>query len=122
MAESTIIREKVILLVEEQTRKGKEGQYTERVVECEGKKYTIGKNSRDKVEVGKTYEFNLSKSEYNDKLYYWANLANSKKEQPPKPSVDTDSTEFKNQVFSYLRGLDRQKQIATVKYILDNLN
>lgn len=122
MAESVIVKEKVVLVVGEQTRRGKEGQYTEKVVECEGKKYTIGKYSKDKVEIGKTYSFDLSKSEYNDKLYYWANLSNNRGESVPKSAMDVNSDEFKRSVFNYLKGLDRDKQIATIKYILDNLN
>lgn len=119
MADSNVVNENVSLKVGEQTKKGKEGSYVEKVVEFNGKKYVLGKADKDKVKVGETYDFKLVKSEFNDKLYYWANLVNQKKEEAP---ANTGTDEFKTKVFSYLKKLDREKQIATVKYILDNLN
>ena len=114
---STVVNESIIAKVEEITKKGKEGSYKAKVVKVEGKDYTVSKNDSEKVKVGQEYEFKLTKSEYNDKLYYWANLI--QKESQADNTKDQD--EFKREVFAWLDSLPKEQRVATIKYLIDKL-
>ena len=116
---STIVNEKVTAKVEEVSKRGKEGSFKVKVVKFNSKEYTVGKEDKDSVKVGQTYDFKLSKSEYNDKLYYWANLI--KQEQGEGSPEEGEDQAFKNQVFAYLKALPKDKKIATIEYILKTL-
>lgn len=116
---STLIEESVRLTVEEVEKRGKEGRYKEKAVKYSGKTYTVSKNDRDSVKVGKAYNFSLSKSEYNDKLYYWANLVkdeSSEKGGEGSSSEGMDSKLF----FDYWNGLTAERQMKALKYFINN--
>ena len=115
---STVVAEKVLAKVVEVTKRGKEGSYQEKVVEYNGKNYSVGKNSKDKVKVGQEYEFKLSKSEYNDKLYYWANLLeeNQSSSESSGKSGELTSKEF----FDYWDNLPAENQKKAFKYFFEN--
>ena len=115
---STVVNESVIAKVEEVSKRGKEGTYKSKVVKVNGKEYTVGKDDKDKVKVGQEYEFKLSKSEYNDKLYYWANLVESdKKDQgESQGSQSITSKEF----FDYWDNLPMDNQKKAFKYFFEN--
>lgn len=116
---STVVNESVVAKVEEVSKRGKEGNYTAKVVKFNSKEYTVSKDDKDKVKVGQEYEFKLTKSEYNDKLYYWANLVQkeTKQDQQSGPSPD----EFKKQVFAYLDSLPKEQKVLTIKYLVDRI-
>lgn len=116
---STVVNESVMAKVEEVSKRGKEGNYSAKVVKVGGKEYTVSKDDKDKVKVGQEYEFKLTKSEYNDKLYYWANLIQKEQGQGQQPAANSD--EFKKQVFSYLDGLSKEQKVLTIKYLVDRI-
>ena len=114
---STVVNDSVIAKVEEVSKRGREGSYTVKVVKVEGKEYTVSKDDKDKVKVGQEYEFKLTKSEYNDKLYYWANLI----QKEDKPGQSSSSDDFKKQVFNWLDNLPKEQKVKTIKYLIDQL-
>ena len=114
---STVVNEGIRAKVEEVSKRGKEGSYTAKVVKVEGKEYTIGKDDKEKVKTGQEYEFKLTKSEYNDKLYYWANLI----QKDSQPAQAQNADEFKRQVFAWLDSLPKEQRVATIKYLVDQL-
>ena len=118
---STVVNEKVTAKVEEVSKRGKEGSYKVKVVKFNNKEYTVGKEDKDSVKVGQTYDFKLSKSEYNDKLYYWANLVKQEQSGDKAEEGGSEDQAFKNQVFAYLKALPKDKKIATINYILNTL-
>ena len=114
---SNVVEEKVSLQVVEVEKRGKEGKYKEKAVKYKDKTYTVGKKDKDSVKVGKTYEFTLTKSEYNDKLYYWANLVESEgKKEEGSSSSNMDSKAF----FDYWAKLSPENQKKAFKYFFDN--
>ena len=115
---STVVNESVVAKVEEVSKRGKEGNYTAKIVKFNSKEYTVSKDDRDKVKVGQEYEFKLTKSEYNDKLYYWANLVQKENRQDNQSS---NSDEFKKQVFAYLDNLPKEQKVLTIKYLVDRI-
>lgn len=116
---STIVVEKILAKVEEVSKRGREGTYKAKVVKVNGKEWTISKDDKDSVEVGKEYNFKLSKSEYNDKLYYWANLIAD--EKPSASSNNTTDDDFKKQVFAWLSALDKDKKKSVITYLLEKI-
>ena len=115
---STVVNESVVAKVEEVSKRGKEGNYTAKVVKFNSKEYTVSKDDKDKVKVGQEYEFKLTKSEYNDKLYYWANLVQKETKQDQQPEGSED---FKKQVFAYLDNLPKEQKVLTIKYLVDRI-
>jgi hypothetical protein len=115
---STVVYESVLAKVEEVSKRGKEGSYTAKVVKFNSKEYTVSKDDKDKVKVGQEYEFKLTKSEYNDKLYYWANLIQKENKQDNQPG---NPDEFKKQVFAYLDNLPKEQKVLTIKYLVDRI-
>lgn len=115
---STVVNESVIAKVEEVSKRGKEGSYTVKVVKFNSKEYTVSKDDKDKVKVGQEYEFKLTKSEYNDKLYYWANLVQKETKQDQQSGAQED---FKKQVFAYLDNLPKEQKVLTIKYLVDRI-
>ena len=113
---STVVNESIVAKVEEVSKRGKEGNYTAKVVKFNSKEYTVSKDDKDKVKVGQEYEFKLTKSEYNDKLYYWANLVQkeSQGEQPDKTGIT--SKDF----FGYWDNLPMDNQKKAFKYFFEN--
>lgn len=116
---STPVKENVVCQVIQVTRRGPQGQYKDKAVQYNGKDYIVGKNDRDEVEVGKEYSFNLSKSEYNDKLYYWANLV--KDEDSSKRSNSSSSDQRKKEGFSWLNSLTKEEKKKVIIYLLDKV-
>ena len=116
---STPVKENVVGQVIQVTRRGPQGQYKEKVVQYNGKDYVVGKNDRDSVEVGKKYSFNLSKSEYNDKLYYWANLV--KDEDSDEGGNSPSSDQRKKEGFSWLNSLTKEEKKKVIIYLLDKV-
>lgn len=116
---STAVKENVVGQVIQVTRRGPQGQYKEKVVQYNGKDYVVGKNDRDSVEVGKKYSFNLSKSEYNDKLYYWANLV--KDENSDEGGNSPSSDQRKKEGFSWLNSLTKEEKKKVIIYLLDKV-
>lgn len=116
---STAVKENVVGQVIQVTRRGPQGQYKEKVVQYNGKDYVVGKNDRDSVEVGKKYSFNLSKSEYNDKLYYWANLV--KDEDSDEGGNSPSSDQRKKEGFSWLNSLTKEEKKKVIVYLLDKV-
>lgn len=117
---STVVVEKVLAKVEEVNKRGKEGTYTAKVVKYNGKEHTVSKDDKDKVKAGVEYNFKLTKSEYNDKLYYWANLIEDKT-SPESGSSEQSDEDFKKKVFAYLDGLDKEKKKSVINYLLKKL-
>lgn len=115
---STPIKENVVGQVVQVTRRGPQGQYKEKVVQYNGKDYVVGKNDRDSVEVGGKYTFNLSKNEYNDKLYYWANLV---KEGGSDNKDDSSKDQRKKEGFSWLNSLTKEEKKKVIVYLLDKI-
>jgi hypothetical protein len=113
---STVVQESVVAKVEEVSKKGREGTYKAKVIKFNSKEYTVSKDDKEKVQVGQEYEFKLTKSEYNDKLYYWANLIQKEVKQDSQSQVGSE--DFKKQVFSYLDSLSKENKIATIEYLL----
>lgn len=122
---STTVKENYIGTVSLAERRGKEGKFQVKVVSYDGKDYEVGKTYKDQVEVGGEYVFNLSKSEYNDKLYYWANLVTKRSQDKPaenkSSSVNIGDDEAKKQAFNYLNSLDKEHKISVIKYLLDRI-
>lgn len=116
---STPVKENVICQVIQVTRRGPQGQYKDKAVQYNGKDYIVGKNDRDDVEVGKKYSFNLSKSEYNDKLYYWANLVKDKVSNEEGNSSNGDQR--KKEGFSWLNSLTKEEKKKVIIYLLDKV-
>ena len=116
---STPVKENVVCQVIQVTRRGPQGQYKDKAVQYNGKDYIVGKNDRDEVEVGNEYSFNLSKSEYNDKLYYWANLV--KDEDSSKRSNSSSSDQRKKEGFSWLNSLTKEEKKKVIIYLLDKV-
>lgn len=116
---STPVKENVVGQVIQVTRRGPQGQYKEKVVQYNEKDYVVGKNDRDSVEVGKKYSFNLSKSEYNDKLYYWANLV--KDEDSDEGGNSPSSDQRKKEGFSWLNSLTKEEKKKVIVYLLDKV-
>lgn len=115
---STAVKDNVVGQVIQVTRRGPQGQYKEKVVQYNGKDYVVGKNDRDEVEVGKKYTFNLFKSEYNDKLYYWANLA---KDEDSGSMGDSSKDQRKKEGFSWLNSLTKEEKKKVIVYLLDKV-
>ena len=118
---STVVNENVTAKVEEVSKRGKEGNYTEKVVKFEGKDYTVSKGDREKVKTGSEYSFKLTKSEYNDKLYYWANLIVKEDKKTQESGDHKDPDEIKKQAFAWLNGLSKEEKVAVVKYLVDRI-
>lgn len=116
---STPVKENVICQVIQVTRRGPQGQYKDKAVQYNGKDYIVGKNDRDDVEVGKKYSFNLSKSEYNDKLYYWANLV--KEEVSNGEGNSSNRDQRKKEGFSWLNSLTKEEKKKVIIYLLDKV-
>lgn len=116
---STSVKENVVCQVIQVTRRGPQGQYKDKAVQYNGKDYIVGKNDRDEVEVGKEYSFNLSKSEYNDKLYYWANLV--KDEDSGKRGNSSSGDQRKKEGFSWLNSLTKEEKKKVIVYLLDKV-
>lgn len=116
---STPVKENVICQVIQVTRRGPQGQYKDKAVQYNGKDYIVGKNDRDDVEVGKKYSFNLSKSEYNDKLYYWANLIKDKVSNEEGNSSNRDQRNKEG--FSWLNSLTKDEKKKVIIYLLDKV-
>lgn len=116
---STPVKENVVCQVIQVTRRGPQGQYKDKAVQYNGKDYIVGKNDRDDVEVGKKYSFNLSKSEYNDKLYYWANLV--KDEDPDERGNSSSKDQRKKEGFSWLNSLTKEEKKKVIVYLLDKV-
>lgn len=116
MAET--IEESVRLVVEEEERKGRNGKYSVKIVRYKGKVWTVGKKETDKVDVGGKYEFKLVKNEYNDQIYYWANLAETDDDgdETPNKSKPSDFDKVKKDFIKYFesQSLEKQKQILGV--------
>lgn len=117
--------DRISLVVESEKRKGRNGDYTVKVVKHNGKSWTVGKKGQDKVEVGGTYPFKLEKSEYNDQIYYWANLIEDETEKPdkkPEQKPEQPSSAITNTQFvAYFKSLDKEKKITALKYLLDQM-
>lgn len=115
---STVVSESITAKVEEVSKRGKEGSYKSKVVKFNNKEYTVSKDDKDKVKVGQEYLFKLTKSEYNDKLYYWANLIESDKkdEGESQGSSGITSKEF----FDYWDSLPMDNQKKAFKYFFEN--
>ena len=115
---STVVQESIIAKVEEVSKRGKEGTYKVKVVKFNNKEYSVSKDDKDSVKVGQEYEFKLTKSEYNDKLYYWANLIETgKKESGESQSSPTfTSKDF----FDYWDNLPMDNQKKAFKYFFEN--
>lgn len=116
---STPVKENVVCQVIQVTRRGPQGQYKDKAVQYNGKDYIVGKNDRDDVEVGKQYSFNLSKSEYNDKLYYWANLV--KDEDSDERGNSSSKDQRKKEGFSWLNSLTKEEKKKVIVYLLDKV-
>lgn len=116
MASTTVV-ESIKAKVEEVSKKGREGSYKVKVVKANGKEWTVSKDDKDSVKVGQEYNFKLSKSEYNDKLYYWANLLKS--EEAPEDGESQD--EFKSKVFKWLAALDTDQKKKVIVYLLERI-
>lgn len=116
---STPVKENVVCQVIQVTRRGSQGQYKDKAVQYNGKDYIVGKNDRDDVEVGKKYSFNLSKSEYNDKLYYWANLV--KGEDSSEGGNSPSKDQRKKEGFSWLNSLTKEEKKKVIVYLLDKV-
>lgn len=119
MANSTVINEDVVAKVVQIEKRGKEGSYKELAVKVNGKDHVISKNDKSKVKVGQEYHFKLTKSEYNDKLYYWANLIDNNEDSGSGSSGEGD--DFKKQVFSWLNKLSTEEKKKTISYLLERL-
>lgn len=124
MAADTIV-ESVELEVQSEKRKGQGGKdYDTLFVEHKGKKWTIGKKSADHVKKGNTYDFNLQKSEWNDKIYYWANLnedvddKSEKKDKADDDKKDSSNGVTNTQVVEYFKALPMSKKISMLQYLL----
>lgn len=121
---STVVEEDIVGKVVQVKKKGKEGEYQAKVVQYKNKDYEVGKNYKDQVTVGKEYHFKLTKSEFNDKLYYWANLIEkglkSEGDTPNQSETPAEDT-LKKQVFKYLEGLDKDKKKAVINYLIERL-
>ena len=113
---STVVEEKVSAKVVEVEKRGKEGKYKEKAVKYNDKTFIVSKKDKDSVKVGETYEFSLTKSEFNDKLYYWANLKIEKKAEGEEPSKGMDSKAF----FDYWSTLPAENQKKAFKYFFEN--
>lgn len=118
MSTSTVINEDILAEVVEVTQRGRGGSYQNKVVQVNGKDHVVSKNDKDKVQVGKSYHFRLTKSEYNDKLYYWANLIEDKE---PESSSEKSEDDFKRQAFAWMKKLDTEKKKEIIKYLLDRI-
>lgn len=124
MAQGTVVKEEVTAKVTEVSKRGREGSYKEKVVQFNGKDYTVGKNDKDKVKVGREYDFKLTKSEYNDKLYYWANLisegsndgGNQSGSNNRKNSGDNDGIDWDG-----LKALNTVKKVKLAKWLLEQV-
>lgn len=116
---STVVVENVRAKVEEVSKRGKEGSYKAKVVKVNGKEWSVSKDDKDKVKVGQEYNFKLSKSEYNDKLYYWANLI--AEEGSGSGQSEIDDGEFKKKVFDWLSKLDKDKKKSVITYLLERI-
>ena len=115
---STVVLESLSAKVEEVSKKGREGSYKVKVVKANGKEWSVSKDDKDKVQVGREYNFKLSKSEYNDKLYYWANLIKS--ENTDIQDLE-DGDEFKQKVFSWLKNLSYEEKKKVIIYLIDKM-
>lgn len=117
---STVVVENVRAKVEEVSKRGKEGSYKAKVVKVNNKEWTISKDDKDRVNVGQEYDFKLSKSEYNDKLYYWANLISNESSDSGQSSIEVED-ELKKKVFDYLNSLDKDKKKSVIDYLLKRI-
>lgn len=116
---STVVVESIRAKVEEVSKRGKEGSYKAKVVKVNGKEWSVSKDDKDKVKVGQEYDFKLSKSEYNDKLYYWANLISEGSSDSGQ--LEIDEGEFKKKVFDWLSKLDKDKKKQVINYLLERI-
>lgn len=112
--------ESIRLTVEEEKRKGRSGDYTVKVVKSQGKTWTVGKKDQENVKVGQEYTFSLQKSEYNDSIYYWANLAKDDSKKGEEGSSNSAGITNKD-VVSYFKALDKDAQKKMIAYLVDLL-
>lgn len=121
MAADTIV-ESIQLEVLSEKRKGQGGKdYETLYVEYNGKKWTVGKKSSDRVKRGEKYDFNLQKSEWKDKIYYWANLNDDSgsEEAPRKDEPSQGPGEVTNtQIVEYFRALSLEKKLRMLQYLI----
>lgn len=108
----------ISLVVEEETRKGREGDYKVKVVKNQDKSWTVGKKYQDKVEVGKTYTFELQKSEYKDQIYYWANLIESQQQPTQSDAAQSQQIITNTQVVEYFKNLDATAKKNMIQYLV----
>lgn len=109
----------IVLKVETETRKRRDGDQQVLVVKHKGKSWTVSKNNLDSVEVGKSYDFNLVKSEWKDSLYYWANL-NEPSGQESK-ATETSEEISNREFFDYFKSFTRDQKIKAIKYFIDQI-
>lgn len=108
------------LKVEEEKRKGRNGDYTTKVVKDQGKTWTVSKKDQDAVKVGYTYDFSLAKSEYNDSIYYWANLLSSSDVRSEESSSSSSKITNK-EVVAYFNALDKDAKKKMIAYLVEQL-
>ena len=122
MANKTVVVEDSLAEVVLVEKRGKEGPYKAKVVKVNNKDWVVSKNDKDKVKVGQKYHFELSKSEYDDKLYYWANLIDGGEGDDSKNSNSSvNDQDFKKKVFSWLNNLSPEEKKKTIIYLLEKL-
>ena len=99
------------------------GKVDRKVVKHNGKIWTVGKKGRDKVEVGKSYNFDLEKSEYNDKIYYWANLVESETNSNTGDGSTSASDEktVKSNFMTWFDSQSQNKKIEVITVLLGHL-
>lgn len=120
MAADTIV-ESIELMVESEKRKGQGGkEFNTLIVKHNGKIWTVGKKSADSVKEGETYNFNLQKSEWKDKIYYWANLNNSDEKPKKENNIENGTAcEITNtRVVEYFKKLTLQKKLRMLQYLI----
>ena len=113
--------ESIVLKVEEETRKGRNGDYTVKVVKSQEKTWTVGKKDVDLVKVGQTYTFNLQKSEYNDTIYYWANLTKDQKASVSEEASSSSTKITNKDVVAYFDSLDKEAQKSMIWYLIERV-
>lgn len=118
---SKVVKENVKAKVVTVTKRGREGQYKAKAIQVDGKDWMIGKRDDDKVKVGNEYLFNLVKNEYNDKLYYFANLVKDGEDGGEEDSTSGEDENFKKRVFGWIRTLSFEEKKKLFNYLFDIL-